>query len=86
MVAAKAGIKGVWRVYYNDTREAPLIWSIDDGDPGHEGKFSKVELYGKAETTFDIGRQPHGWITIAGELVIDGTTAHIWGGMWSRGA
>lgn len=82
--STKVGIKGLWRVYFNDKRDYPLVWSIDDGDPEHEGKFSRVTIHGLAESAYDPSKHPHAYLVLTGEMIVDGTTATIWGEMHVR--
>ncbi|ADV81790.1 hypothetical protein [Terriglobus saanensis] len=35
---------GHFRLYLNSLREAPLVWSIDDGDPAHEVKCTCIHM------------------------------------------
>lgn len=37
---------GRFRLYLNSLREAPLVWSIDDGDPSHEVKCTAIHMNG----------------------------------------
>lgn len=37
---------GRFRLYLNSFREAPLVWSIDDGDPQHEVKCTCIHMNG----------------------------------------
>lgn len=42
---------GKFRLYVNSFREAPLIWSIDDGDAAHEVKCPAIHLENIATRT-----------------------------------
>lgn len=42
---------GRFRLYVNSFREAPYIWSIDDGDPAHEVKCTTIHMEGIAMST-----------------------------------
>lgn len=81
---AMMGIKGTWRVYFNIGSEYPFVFSVDDGDTEKEGKFTAVAVHGAAVMKYDASRQPHCWLEVPGEMVVDKTTAIIWGATHAR--
>lgn len=77
-------IKGIWRVYYNMRSDWPFVFSIDDGDAEKEGNFTGVVINGHGVMKFDNSKQPHCWLEVEGEMVVDKTVAVIWGAQYAR--
>lgn len=78
------GHKGKWRVYYNMHTDFPFVFSVDDGDPEREGNFTAVTVHGMGRMMYDPSRQPHCWLEVAGEMVVDKHVATIWGEAHAR--
>jgi len=77
-------IKGTWRVYYNMRSDFPFVFSVDDGDAEREGNFTSVVVHGHGIMRYDAGVQPHCWLEVEGEMVVEKTTAVIWGSTHAR--
>jgi hypothetical protein len=55
--------KGNARVYYNAFEEAPLVWSVDDGDPATEVKTDVIFVLSHTLTqTGPRNVQPKAWM------------------------
>jgi hypothetical protein len=55
---------GVCRIYFNAYTEAPLYWSVDNGDPSTEVKCQRVVMTGDLETIVAPEQkvQPRAWL------------------------
>jgi len=55
---------GVCRIYFNAYTEAPLYWSVDNGDPATEVKCQRVVMTGDFETIVAPEQkvQPRAWL------------------------
>lgn len=55
-----------YRVYYNRKREAPQVWSIDEGDQTSEINVRAVEIKARMTTNSDLSNtdadKPTVWI------------------------
>jgi hypothetical protein len=55
---------GVCRIYFNAYNEAPLYWSVDNGDPSTEVKCQRVVMTGDFETIVAPEQkvEPRAWL------------------------
>src|SRR5271170_597580 len=80
---------GACRIYFNAYTEAPLFWSVDDGDSATEIKCPRVVMTGSFETVVvpEQKVQPRAWLSFKKAsaykqkdgiiVVIDWTTASL---------
>lgn len=73
-----------WRVYFNSRKDAPYVWSYDDGDDAHERICKQVSVYGCAcITRFDFTKhspmEATAWIEVEGHLINYGGDVIIYG-------
>jgi hypothetical protein len=56
---------GACRIYFNAYTEAPLFWSVDDGDSATEIKCPRVVMAGSFETVVVSEQkvQPRAWLS-----------------------
>jgi len=56
---------GAFRIYVNAYTEAPLFWSVDDGDSATEIKCPRVVMAGSFETVVvpEQKVQPRAWLS-----------------------
>jgi hypothetical protein len=69
-----------YRVYYNRSEDAPLVWSVDEGSHASEINVQNVVLVAAATTRFNPDAQlpePKAWLEISGQLRIQGGKAYI---------
>lgn len=75
---------GLYRIYFNRLNEAPLIWSVDEGDQTTEINVMGISLHGcdvetksnLAET--DTENKPKAWLEVRGNLrVIQGVAVIV---------
>lgn len=55
---------GQVRCYFNAYTEAPLFWSVDNGDPATEVKCSGIVFHGNFDTLVNAKSavQPRAWV------------------------
>ena len=80
---------GVCRIYYNADTEAPLFWSVDNGDSATEVKCPHVEMTGNFEAVAMPEQKvhPRAWLCFqhasvyklhdGAIVVVDRTTASL---------
>jgi hypothetical protein len=80
---------GVCRIYFNTYTEAPLFWSVDNGDNATEVKCPRVVMAGSFETVVAPEQkvEPRAWLSFKKAsvykqkdgvvVVIDWTTAAL---------
>lgn len=68
-----------YRVYFNQTKDAPQVWSVDDGHPDSEINVQGVVVScsAVARTRFDPTATPRAWLEVRGELWVDAGVAFI---------
>ena len=56
---------GACRIYFNDYTEAPLFWSVDNGNSATEIKSPRVVMAGSFETVVvpEQKVQPRAWLS-----------------------
>ncbi|WP_433965892.1 hypothetical protein [Tunturiibacter gelidiferens] len=57
--------KGVCRIYFTGFEDAPLFWSVDNGDRGTKIKCQRVVMAGSFETVVvpEQQAQPRAWLS-----------------------
>lgn len=70
-----------YRVYFNRSREAPQVWSIDEGDQSSEINVQHVVIQGGAISKWNKSKpndsSPSAWFEVEGFLRIAGGIAYI---------
>jgi hypothetical protein len=76
----------LYRVYYNRSSDAPLVWSVDEGTQETEINVARVSLhFCDVETivnlkeTVNPDETPKAWLQVRGVLRVEGGTAIIEG-------
>lgn len=73
-----------FRVYFNRHREAPQVWSVDEGSQDSEINVREVRLLGvDAKTCYspirpaDDDLSPRCWFQVQGHLRVEGGVAYL---------
>lgn len=59
-----------YRVYYNSKSDYPFVWSVDEGTSATEINYRGVIIKTFSITIFNPYDQPHGWLSVCGELEV----------------
>lgn len=63
-------MKKYYRVYYNSKSDYPFVWSVDEGTSDTEINYRGVVIRAPSITIFNQYGQPHGWLSVCGELEV----------------
>lgn len=70
----------VYRVYFHQRSNAPVVWSVDAGDPSSEVQVQRVWMEDCCgQTMFDPEKTPCAWLKVRARLEISGGTAVLHG-------